>query len=53
MTIEPAAPQSRQAVLVVAHLDDGPGEAPQRDKNARADLEKTASVPAEEGANVQ
>jgi hypothetical protein len=37
MEVKPAAPQSRTATVVIAHLAFGPGEGPKRDFNTRYD----------------
>ena len=40
LTIKPAAPQSRQVALLVAHLDYGPGDDPRPDVNVGGKQEK-------------
>jgi hypothetical protein len=41
LAIEPAAPQTRRGILVVAHLGYGFGDAPQPDANTKDQLETT------------
>jgi len=43
LQIKPAAPQSRQVAMVVAHLCYGPGDDPQADANTRAEVDRPAS----------